>query len=187
VVVKKLSSSVQQVRPKELRSELPDQSHPGIIDFQASFESESRKKGSAARRVSGNRIQQAIAAERKSPACEDAAGTGTEALGGAGNSAARKEQGRRRSIPQTALPAPDIEIGLRRPVEAIMPRFQSGLCDPVHNRRKKVAASPWHTVAAARASSCLLFLTAHRGQALQIRCAIAPGRSLVKRTLGATR
>jgi hypothetical protein len=81
-VVKKLSSSVQQVRPKELRSELPDQSHPGIIDFQASFESESRKKGSAARRVSGNRIQQAIAAERKSPACEDAAGTGTEALGG---------------------------------------------------------------------------------------------------------
>jgi hypothetical protein len=40
------------------------------------------KKGGAARRVSGNPIQQAIAAERKSPACEDAAGTGTEALGG---------------------------------------------------------------------------------------------------------
>src|ERR1700730_17908656 len=37
------------------------------------------KEGGAARRVSGNRIQQAIAAERKSPACEDAAGTGTEA------------------------------------------------------------------------------------------------------------
>jgi hypothetical protein len=49
---------------------------------------------------------------------------------GAGNPAARneprKEQGRQRSIPQTALPAPDIEIGLRRPVEAIMARFQSG-------------------------------------------------------------
>jgi hypothetical protein len=38
----------------------------------------------------------------------------------------KKEQGRQRSIPQTALPAPDIEIGLRRPVDAIMPRFQSG-------------------------------------------------------------
>src|SRR5450631_2346998 len=38
--------------------------------------------GSAARRVSGNRIQQAIAAERKSPACEDAAGIGTEARRG---------------------------------------------------------------------------------------------------------
>src|SRR5712692_2713953 len=59
-----------------------DQSHTGIIDFQASFESESRKKGGAARRVSGNRIQQAIAAERKSPACEDAAGTGAEAFWG---------------------------------------------------------------------------------------------------------
>src|ERR1700730_2780637 len=32
--------------------------------------------------VAGNRIQQAIAAERKSPACEDAAGTGTEARRG---------------------------------------------------------------------------------------------------------
>src|SRR6266851_6717452 len=40
------------------------------------------KKGRAARRVSGNRIQQAIAAERKSPACEDAAGTGAEAFWG---------------------------------------------------------------------------------------------------------
>jgi hypothetical protein len=45
---------------------------------------------------------------------------------GSGNSAAGKEQGRQRSIPQTALPAPDIEIGLRRPVDAIMRRFMSG-------------------------------------------------------------
>jgi hypothetical protein len=51
------------------------------------------KKGSAARRVSGNRIQQAIAAERKSPACEDAAGTGTEALGG-GRQFCRKKRTR---------------------------------------------------------------------------------------------
>src|SRR6266851_2055504 len=89
------------------------------------------KESDAARRVSGNRIQQAIAAERKSPACEDAVGTGTEARRGRAILPAkilppRKEQGRQRSIPQTALPAPDIEIGLRRPVDAIMPRFQSG-------------------------------------------------------------
>src|SRR5712671_4219940 len=50
-----------------------------IFDYQTSFGSESRKKGGAARRVSRNRIQQAIAAERKSPACEDAAGIGSEA------------------------------------------------------------------------------------------------------------
>src|SRR5258706_9735186 len=36
--------------------------------------------------------------------------------GGFGHAAGRKEQGRRRSITLTALPAPDIEIGLRRPV-----------------------------------------------------------------------
>jgi hypothetical protein len=56
---------------------------------------------------------------------------------GAGNSSAGKEQGRQRSIPQTALPAPDIEIGLRRPVEPIMPRFSAAICDPFHNHRKK--------------------------------------------------
>jgi hypothetical protein len=127
VVVKKFSSSVQQVRPKE--------------NFGANFRTKATLESSISRLllhpnlakraapqdgVSGNRIQQTIAAERKSPACEDAAGVQDRSVGGTGNPAARKEQGRRRSIPQTALPAPDIEIGLRRPVDAMMPRFQSG-------------------------------------------------------------
>src|ERR1700732_1148383 len=57
-----------------------------------------------------------------------------------------KEQGRRRSIPPTALPAPDIEIGLRHPVNYTLPREFMGMCDPVHNRHKKIAATgslPW--------------------------------------------
>jgi hypothetical protein len=32
------------------------------------------------------------------------------------DSVAQKEQGRRRSMPSTTLPAPDIEIGSRHPV-----------------------------------------------------------------------
>jgi hypothetical protein len=32
------------------------------------------------------------------------------------DSVAKKEQGRRRSMPSTTLPAPDIEIGSRHPV-----------------------------------------------------------------------
>jgi hypothetical protein len=54
-----------------------------------------------------------------------------------------KEQGRRRSIPPTALPAPDIKIGFRHPVNCRLPREHPDKCDPVHNRRKKVAAGPW--------------------------------------------
>ena len=49
---------------------------------------------------------------------------------------ARKEQGRRRSIPLTALPAPDIKIGSRRPVGCIMPRDFAAICDPFHIRKK---------------------------------------------------
>jgi hypothetical protein len=83
VVVKKFSSSVQQVRPKEnfganFRTKATLESsisrlllHPNLA-----------KKAAPQDGVSGNRIQQTIAAERKSPACEDAAGIGTEALGG---------------------------------------------------------------------------------------------------------
>jgi hypothetical protein len=97
--------------------------------------------------VRGRRIQQAIAAERKSPACEDVG----EITGGgpSGITAPQKNKAVRRSITPTALPAPDIEIGLRRPVEATMPRILAGKCDPVHSRQKKlrgpkkVAASPW--------------------------------------------
>jgi hypothetical protein len=52
-----------------------------------------------------------------------------------------KKQGRQRSMPPTALPAPDIEIGLRHPVNHRLPRECSGKCDPFHSRRKKVAAN----------------------------------------------
>jgi len=37
------------------------------------------------------------------------------------------------------LPAPDIEIGLRRPVSRTMTRIRTGECDPFHNLQKKVA------------------------------------------------
>jgi hypothetical protein len=50
-----------------------------------------------------------------------------------------KKQGRRRSIPSTTLPAPDIEIGSRRPVNQDCPgRAQA---DVIHFtiRLKKVA------------------------------------------------
>jgi hypothetical protein len=91
VVVKKFSSSVQQVRPKEnfganFRTKATLESsisrlllHPNLA-----------KKAAPQDGVSGNRIQQTIAAERKSPACEDAAGIGTEALGGDGQSCRKK-------------------------------------------------------------------------------------------------
>jgi hypothetical protein len=132
VVVEKFSSSVQQAPPEKASESVRTKATLESSISSLLLNPNLAKKGGAARRVSGNRIQQAIAAERKSPACEDGAGTGAEAWVGAGypaargNSAARKEQGRQRSIPQTALPAPDIEIGLRRPVDAMMPRFQSG-------------------------------------------------------------
>jgi hypothetical protein len=54
-----------------------------------------------------------------------------------------KKQGRRRSITPTALPAPDIEIGLRHPVNCMMPGNITGICDPVHNRREKVLTALW--------------------------------------------
>jgi hypothetical protein len=34
------------------------------------------------------------------------------------------------------LPAPDIEIGLRHPVNYTLPRYCAGNCDPFHNRQK---------------------------------------------------
>ena len=65
--------------------------------------------------------------------------TSVRALVGAGSkSPAHKKQGRRRSITLTALPAPDIEIGLRHPVNWTMPRDRTDICDPFHNRRKIV-------------------------------------------------
>src|SRR6478752_5898335 len=50
-----------------------------------------------------------------------------------------KKQGRRRSIPSTTLPAPDIEIGSRHPVNYSMPWIRTGICEPVHTRRTKLA------------------------------------------------
>jgi hypothetical protein len=50
---------------------------------------------------------------------------------------APKEQGRERSMTQAALPAPDIEIGLRRPVNCILPGPSAGECDPLHKGREK--------------------------------------------------
>src|SRR3954467_8486679 len=49
-----------------------------------------------------------------------------------------KKQGRRRSIPSTTLPAPDIEIGSRHPVNFRMPGSLTGMCEPVHKGGKKL-------------------------------------------------
>jgi hypothetical protein len=38
---------------------------------------------------------------------------------------------------QAALPAPDIEIGSRRPVNYILPGNFAGECDPLHKGREK--------------------------------------------------
>ena len=54
-----------------------------------------------------------------------------------------KKQGRRRSITPTTLPAPDIEIGLRHPVNYTLAQLRVRKCEPFHNRHKEVAASPW--------------------------------------------
>src|SRR4051812_49669106 len=75
--------------------------------------------------------------ERKSPACEMSAGRRGAQRNGAKNQA--KKQGRRRSIPSTTLPAPDIEIGSRHPVNCSMTRIRTGMCEPVHTRRRKIA------------------------------------------------
>jgi len=78
VVVQKFPLSVRQIRP----GEFPEQNRAGIMDFQGFLEAESRKE-SGRRQTSGeSRIQQAIAAERKSPACEDATGYHDSLLGG---------------------------------------------------------------------------------------------------------
>jgi hypothetical protein len=66
-------------------------------------------------------------------AAEDKRGAFAKASG------STKKQGHRRSIPPTTLPAPDIEIGSRHPVNYTLPRLRSGKCDPFHNRREKVA------------------------------------------------
>src|SRR3954447_19667744 len=49
-----------------------------------------------------------------------------------------KKQGRRRSIPSTTLPAPDIEIGSRHPVSDRMTGIPAAVCEPVHKDGKKL-------------------------------------------------
>jgi hypothetical protein len=61
-------------RPSELPREFTEQNRTGIMDFQGFLEAESRKESGRRSTLRKSRIQQAIAAERKSPACEDAEG-----------------------------------------------------------------------------------------------------------------
>src|SRR5882757_5897374 len=63
-----------------------------------------------------------------------------------------KKQGRRRSIPSTTLPAPDIEIGSRHPVNCSMTRNRTGICEPVHKRRRKIAEGCFVTAEGRRRS-----------------------------------
>src|SRR5436190_18337849 len=95
-------------------------------------------RGSAlmAAHLFGRRIQLANRRERKSPACEMSAGWGEAHRAAAQKSG--KKQGRRRSIPSTTLPAPDIEIGSRHPVNFRMPGILTGMCEPVHKGGKKL-------------------------------------------------
>ena len=48
-----------------------------------------------------------------------------------------KKQGRRRSMPPTTLPSPDIEIGSRHPVNYMLPRIRTEICEPAHIGQKK--------------------------------------------------
>jgi hypothetical protein len=47
-----------------------------------------------------------------------------------------KKQGRRRNIPSTTLPAPDIEIGSRHPVNYRMTGIPTVMCEAVHKYGK---------------------------------------------------
>jgi hypothetical protein len=62
------------IRAASSSSRLPQPNRTGIMDFQGFLEAESRKETGRRRTLRERRIQQAIAGERKSPACEDAAG-----------------------------------------------------------------------------------------------------------------
>src|SRR6266852_5714647 len=94
------------------------------MDFQGFLEDESRRESGRRRTLGESRIQLA----------SNCCGTQITSLRGcgwyhgsllgerSGIRRARKEQGRWRSIPLTALPAPEIKIGSRRPVRCIVPR-----------------------------------------------------------------
>jgi hypothetical protein len=76
-----------------------------------------------------------LAAEGKSPACEDPADISDRCVGGFGQ-IGHKKQGRRRSITPSGLASPDIEIGSRRPVNYTLTRNSTVRCDPFHNWQK---------------------------------------------------
>ena len=76
------------------------------------------------------------AGQRQITCLRGSAGSGLQLGRGQGEG---KKQGRRRSIPSTTLPAPDIEIGSRHPVNCSMQRIRTGICEPVHTRRTKLA------------------------------------------------
>ena len=88
-MVQKFPLSVRQIRP----GEFPEQNRAEIMDFQGFLEAESRKESGRRRTLGGRRIQQAIAAERKSPACEDAAGITAACWGGYGGQERNKAVG----------------------------------------------------------------------------------------------
>jgi hypothetical protein len=58
--------------PKRTSKRVPEQNRAGIINFQGFLKAESRKESGRRSILRESRIQQAIAAERKSPACEAA-------------------------------------------------------------------------------------------------------------------
>src|ERR1700731_2826056 len=85
--------------------------------------------------LAGMRIQQAIPAKHKSPACEDLRDARTPP-----SRPAKKTRPPAEYDACPALPCPDIEIGLRRPVNYRVHGRGDSQCDPFHNRHKKVAA-----------------------------------------------
>jgi hypothetical protein len=118
---------------------ISDQNHSGIIGFQRLFEPESRKKDAAGLCVGGAFSNQLLRNANHQPARMRLV---SRQMGrGLGQTDPGKEQGRRRSIPPTALPAPDIEIGLRRPVDRTMLRNLTAICELVHNRQKNCGQS----------------------------------------------
>jgi hypothetical protein len=95
-MIQKFLSSVRQARPSELPREFTEQNRAGIMDFQGFLEAESRKESGCRSTLRESRIQQAIAAERKSPACEDAAditAAGLRETGGSGRQEKNKAVG----------------------------------------------------------------------------------------------
>jgi hypothetical protein len=85
--------------------------------------------------------------EGKSPACEMSVGRSGGGRAPQQRKNGHKKQGRRRNIPSTTLPAPDIEIGSRHPVNYRMTGILTGICEPVHKCGKKLRHGVPHSAA----------------------------------------